>query len=121
MTQECTNVKTKTYKATEKLASELISLYASRKVQEGYSFQSDSPWQSSLESSFPFQETNDQITTINEVKADMELLSPMDRLVCGDVGYGKTEVVLRASFKAVNSGKQVAILVPTTVLAQQHF
>lgn len=120
-TQEWTNVKRKTYKATEKLASELISLYASRKVQEGYSFQSDSPWQSSLESSFPFQETNDQITTINEVKADMELLSPMDRLVCGDVGYGKTEVALRASFKAVNSGKQVAILVPTTVLAQQHF
>ena len=120
-TQEWSNVKRKTYKATEKLASELIGLYASRKVQEGYSFQSDSPWQSSLESSFPFQETNDQITTINEVKADMELLSPMDRLVCGDVGYGKTEVALRASFKAVHSGKQVAILVPTTVLAQQHF
>ena len=120
-TQEWTNIKRKTYKATEKLASELISLYASRKIQEGYSFDVDSTWQNSLESSFPFEETNDQITTINQVKADMELSSPMDRLVCGDVGYGKTEVALRSAFKAVQSGKQVAILVPTTVLAQQHF
>ncbi|MFL2665686.1 MAG: transcription-repair coupling factor [Dehalococcoidia bacterium] len=120
-TQEWINVKRKIYKATEKLASELIDLYAFRKIQKGYSFEVDSSWQNSLESSFPFQETDDQITTLNEVKADMELPSPMDRLVCGDVGYGKTEVALRSAFKAAQSGKQVAILVPTTVLAQQHF
>jgi len=98
----------------------LIALYASRKIATGFAAMPDTPWQDSLEASFPFEETPDQLTTIEAVKADMESAQPMDRLVCGDVGYGKTEIALRAAFKTVQSGRQVAILVPTTVLAQQH-
>ena len=88
---------------------------------QGYEFARDSIWQQELEASFPYIETDDQMRVLAEVKRDMQLTRPMDRLICGDVGYGKTEVALRAAFKAVENGKQVAILVPTTVLAQQHF
>jgi len=103
------------------IAQELLELYARRQLAEGFAFSADSIWQQELEASFPYIETNDQMDAIREVKKDMENLRPMDRLLCGDVGYGKTEVALRAAFKAVMDGKQVAILVPTTVLAQQHF
>ena len=115
--QEWNKARARAKRATEQLAGELIALYASRQVATGFA---DTPWQDSLEASFPYEETPDQLTTIEAVKADMESSSPMDRLVCGDVGYGKTEIALRAAFKAVQSGRQVAILVPTTVLAQQH-
>ena len=103
------------------MAGELLSLYASRELLGGYVYPDDTPWQIELEDSFPYEETDEQNQAIAHVKADMETNKPMDRLICGDVGYGKTEVALRAAFKAVNAGKQVAILVPTTVLAQQHF
>jgi transcription-repair coupling factor (superfamily II helicase) len=96
-------------------------LYAAREVIPGFAFSSDTLWQQELESSFPYMETSDQLEAVLAVKDDMEKPKPMDRLVCGDVGYGKTEVALRAAFKAVMDGKQVAFLVPTTVLAQQHF
>jgi transcription-repair coupling factor (superfamily II helicase) len=119
-TQEWSKARARAQKATEQLAGELIALYASRQVATGFAATTDTPWQDSLEASFPFEETPDQLTTIAEVKADMESTRPMDRLVCGDVGYGKTEIALRAAFKTVQSGRQVAILVPTTVLAQQH-
>jgi transcription-repair coupling factor (superfamily II helicase) len=119
-TQEWSKARARAKKATEQLAGELIALYASRKVATGFAATPDTPWQDSLEASFPFEETPDQLTTIEAVKADMESNQPMDRLVCGDVGYGKTEIALRAAFKTVQSGRQVAILVPTTVLAQQH-
>jgi transcription-repair coupling factor (superfamily II helicase) len=118
--QEWSKARARAKKATEQLAGELIALYASRKVATGFAAIPDTPWQDSFEASFPFEETPDQLTTIEAVKADMESIQPMDRLVCGDVGYGKTEIALRAAFKAVQSGRQVAILVPTTVLAQQH-
>jgi transcription-repair coupling factor (superfamily II helicase) len=118
---EWTQDKQKVREAVLEVAQELLELYARRQVSEGYAFSADSPWQQELEASFPYIETNDQLTAIREVKKDMENLRPMDRLLCGDVGYGKTEVALRAAFKAVMDGKQVAILVPTTVLAQQHF
>ncbi len=98
-----------------------MELYAKRQVAVGHAFQPDTAWQNELEASFPYVETGDQLTAIQAVKQDMEKSRPMDRLLCGDVGYGKTEVALRAAFKAVMDGKQVAILVPTTVLAQQHF
>ncbi len=104
-----------------KVAQDLLELYAKRLSSKGYAFQDDHPWQRDLEASFPFVETEDQLQAINEVKQDMQTPRPMDRLLCGDVGYGKTEVALRAAFKAVMDGKQVAILVPTTVLAQQHY
>jgi len=104
-----------------KVAQDLLELYAKRLSSKGYAFQDDHPWQRDLEASFPFVETEDQLQAINEVKQDMQTARPMDRLLCGDVGYGKTEVALRAAFKAVMDGKQVAILVPTTVLAQQHY
>lgn len=104
-----------------KVAQDLLDLYARRQTAVGYSFSPDQPWQKELEASFPYIETVDQLKAIKEVKADMETARPMDRLLCGDVGYGKTEVALRAAFKAVMDDKQVAILVPTTVLAQQHF
>ncbi|MCL4459243.1 MAG: transcription-repair coupling factor [Chloroflexi bacterium] len=107
--------------AVKNVAKELLELYAAREVKQGYAFAPDSPWQGELEASFPYLETPDQAQVIAEVKMDMEKSKPMDRLICGDVGYGKTEVALRAAFKAVIDGKQVAILVPTTVLAQQHF
>ena len=119
-TQEWSKARARAKKATEQLAGELIALYASRKIATGFAAMPDTPWQDSLEASFPFEETPDQLTTIEAVKADMESAQPMDRLVCGDVGYGKTEIALRAAFKTVQSGRQVAILVPTTVLAQQH-
>ena len=119
-TQEWSRAKARAQRATEQLAGELIALYASRSVAEGISAGEDTPWQDQLESSFPYEETDDQLRTIEEVKKDLESTHPMDRLVCGDVGYGKTEVALRAAFKVAQSGRQVAILVPTTVLAQQH-
>ena len=119
-TQEWSKARARAKRATEQLAGELIALYASRQVATGFAATADTPWQDSLEASFPYEETPDQLTTIEAVKADMESSQPMDRLVCGDVGYGKTEIALRAAFKTVESGRQVAILVPTTVLAQQH-
>jgi transcription-repair coupling factor (superfamily II helicase) len=113
--------KARAHQAANELAEELLDLYARRESIAGHAFAPDTDWQAELEASFPYQETEDQLRVIGEVKADMERPRPMDRLVCGDVGYGKTEVALRAAFKAVMDGKQVAILVPTTVLAQQHF
>ncbi len=107
--------------AVEEVAKELLDLYARRQMATGYAFPTDTAWQRELEASFPYIETQDQVRAITEVKADMERNRPMDRLLCGDVGYGKTEVALRAAFKAVMDGKQVAVLVPTTVLAQQHY
>jgi transcription-repair coupling factor (superfamily II helicase) len=107
--------------AVQEVAEDLLELYAKRNVIEGYSFSPDTTWQQELEASFPYVETEDQMRVLTEVKQDMEMKRPMDRLICGDVGYGKTEVALRAAFKAVLDGKQVAILVPTTVLAQQHY
>ncbi|HEX5828952.1 MAG TPA: transcription-repair coupling factor [Candidatus Limnocylindrales bacterium] len=108
-------------KAVSDLAEELLRLYAKREAAEGFPYQPDSPWQAEMEASFPYEETPDQLRAAIEVKADMEARRPMDRLVVGDVGYGKTEVALRAAFKAMQDGKQVAVLVPTTVLAGQHF
>jgi transcription-repair coupling factor (superfamily II helicase) len=108
-------------RAVTDLAEELLALYAARESAPGYPFQSDTPWQAELEASFPYEETVDQLRAVGEVKLDMEAGRPMDRLVVGDVGYGKTEVALRAAFKAIQDGKQVAVLVPTTVLAQQHY
>jgi len=113
--------KARTRHAVEAVARELLALYAAREVAPGHAFSPDSAWQTELEAAFPYIETPDQAQAIAEVKADMEKPRPMDRLICGDVGYGKTEVALRAAFKAVMDGKQVAVLVPTTVLAQQHF
>jgi transcription-repair coupling factor (superfamily II helicase) len=107
--------------AAAEIAGELIDLYSKRMARPGYAFGPDTPWQGELESSFAYPETQDQIQSIEDVKADMEAPRPMDRLICADVGYGKTEVAVRAAFKAVMEGKQVAVLVPTTILAQQHF
>jgi transcription-repair coupling factor (superfamily II helicase) len=107
-------------KAVRQIAAELIKLYAARQATRGHRFGPDSPWQRELEDAFPFVETPDQLSTVDEVKRDMEREVPMDRLVCGDVGYGKTEIAVRAAFKAVQDGKQVAVLVPTTLLVQQH-
>ena len=107
-------------KAVKQIAAELIRLYSARMASPGYAFSGDTPWQRELEDAFAYVETPDQLATIDEVKADMERPIPMDRLVCGDVGYGKTEIAVRAAFKAVQDGKQVAILVPTTLLVQQH-
>ena len=120
-TAEWSRVKERAKNAAREMAQELLELYASRQVVEGHAVSPDSPWQRELEDSFPYEETSDQERTIREVKQDMEQVRPMDRLVCGDVGYGKTEVALRASFKTVNEGMQVGLLVPTTVLAQQHY
>jgi len=120
-TQEWHRTKQKVKESVEEVAQELLALYAAREVVPGFGFSKDSVWQQELEASFPYVETPDQMEAQAEVKADMEKASPMDRLVCGDVGYGKTEVAIRAAFKAVMDGKQVALLVPTTVLAQQHF
>ncbi|WP_026553871.1 transcription-repair coupling factor [Arthrobacter sp. 35W] len=113
--------KSKARKAVKEIAGELIRLYSARMASRGHAFSPDTPWQRELEEAFPYVETPDQLTTINEVKADMEKEIPMDRLVSGDVGYGKTEIAVRAAFKAVQDGKQVAVLVPTTLLAQQHY
>jgi transcription-repair coupling factor (superfamily II helicase) len=108
-------------KAVRQIASELIRLYSARMASPGHPFGPDTPWQRELEDAFPYVETPDQLGAINEVKRDMERPVPMDRLICGDVGYGKTEIAVRAAFKAVQDGSQVAVLVPTTLLAQQHF
>ena len=113
--------KTKARAAAKDMAAELIKLYAARKRQEGFAFAADSPWQDEFEGNFPYPETDDQLRCIAEIKGDMESPTPMDRLLCGDVGFGKTEVALRAVMKAVMDSKQVAIMVPTTVLAQQHY
>lgn len=120
-TAEWAQVKERTKKAVADIARDLLELYATREIVSGYAFSDDTQWQHELEASFPYVETPDQLTVIDQVKRDMMQKRPMDRLVVGDVGYGKTEVALRAAFKAVMDGKQVAILVPTTVLAQQHF
>ena len=112
--------KSRARRAVREIASGLIKLYAARQATKGHPFAADTPWQRELEDSFSFTETPDQLSCINDVKHDMEQLVPMDRLVCGDVGYGKTEIAVRAAFKAVQDGKQVAILVPTTLLVQQH-
>ena len=119
--QEWVKIKAKAEASTLEMAKELLSIYASREALPGIAVAVDSPWQRELEDSFPFHETADQLHAIEEVKRDMERPHSMDRLVCGDVGYGKTEVALRAAFKSVMNGMQVAILVPTTILAQQHF
>ncbi|WP_030270802.1 transcription-repair coupling factor [Streptomyces sp. NRRL B-24484] len=108
-------------KAVKEIAADLIKLYSARMAAPGHAFGPDTPWQRELEDAFPYAETPDQLTTIGEVKTDMEKSVPMDRLICGDVGYGKTEIAVRAAFKAVQDGKQVAVLVPTTLLVQQHF
>ena len=113
--------KAKARKAAKDMAGELIQLYAARKRQLGFAFSPDAPWQKEFEDNFPYPETDDQLRCIADIKHDMESPQPMDRLLCGDVGFGKTEVALRAVMKAVMDGKQVAILVPTTVLAQQHY
>ena len=113
--------KARARKAVREIAAQLIQLYAARQSAKGYAYGSDTPWQRELEDAFPFAETPDQLSAIEEVKADMERPVPMDRLICGDVGYGKTEIAVRAAFKAVQDGKQVAVLVPTTLLVQQHY
>jgi transcription-repair coupling factor (superfamily II helicase) len=113
--------KERAQRAVEDLARGLLDLYSKRKAQPGFAFPPDTDWQSEFEAAFPYQETEDQLTCIREVKADMEKPSVMDRLVCGDVGYGKTEIALRAAFKAVMGGRQVALLAPTTILVEQHY
>ncbi len=120
-TEAWQKTKAKAQKAAKDMAGELIQLYAARKRQAGFAFAADSPWQAEFEDNFPYPETDDQLRCIAEIKGDMESPIPMDRLLCGDVGFGKTEVALRAVMKAVMDSKQVAILVPTTVLAQQHY
>ncbi len=114
-------IKSKAKKAVEEEARELLALYAKRAAAPGHAYNPDTPWQHEMEAAFPYVETDDQLKAVRSVKADMEQSMPMDRLICGDVGYGKTEVAIRAAFKAVMDGKQVAILVPTTILAQQHY
>jgi transcription-repair coupling factor (superfamily II helicase) len=114
------NTKTKARRAVREIAGELVSLYAKRQASAGHAFGPDTPWQAEMEDAFGFTETVDQLTAITEVKSDMEKPIPMDRVICGDVGYGKTEIAVRAAFKAVQDGKQVAVLVPTTLLADQH-
>ncbi|MCI0702299.1 MAG: transcription-repair coupling factor [Planctomycetia bacterium] len=113
--------KEKVSEAVRDMAAEMLQMQAVRQAVPGFAFPTDSDWQKEFEAAFPFQETPDQLSAITEVKADLEKAKPMDRLICGDVGYGKTEVAIRAAFKAVDSGKQVAVLVPTTVLAEQHY
>ncbi|HXK97162.1 MAG TPA: transcription-repair coupling factor [Limnochordia bacterium] len=117
---EWARVKSRVKESVQDLAEGLIKLYAERETIEGFAFPEDTPWQAQFEDEFPYEETPDQIRAIAEVKRDMENKKPMDRLLCGDVGYGKTEVAIRAAFKAISAGKQVAVLVPTTILAQQH-
>ncbi|HKP40552.1 transcription-repair coupling factor [Mycobacterium sp.] len=115
-----TNTKSRARSAVREIAAELVSLYAKRQASAGHAFGPDTPWQAEMEDAFGFTETVDQMTAITEVKSDMEKPVPMDRVICGDVGYGKTEIAVRAAFKAVQDGKQVAVLVPTTLLADQH-
>ena len=118
---EWERAKRKVRESVEEVAKDLLDLYSKREMAEGHAFAEDGPWQQELEQSFPYDETPDQIKALDEIKVDMEDSRPMDRLLCGDVGFGKTELALRAAFKAVMDGKQVAMLVPTTVLAQQHY
>src|SRR5699024_1195784 len=118
---EWTRVKNRVRSSVEDIADELIKLYAEREARKGYAFSSDSSLQQEFEASFAYQETTDQLRCVEEIKEDMEKERPMDRLLGGDVGYGKAEVAIRAACKAVVDGKQVAILVPTTILAQQHY
>ncbi|KGP71842.1 transcription-repair coupling factor [Pontibacillus yanchengensis] len=118
---EWKKVKNKVQSSVEDIADDLIQLYAEREASKGHAFSEDTEMQKDFEAAFPYQETEDQIRCIEEIKHDMERIRPMDRLLCGDVGYGKTEVAIRAAFKAIADGKQVAILVPTTILAQQHY
>ncbi len=118
---EWERTKRRAKKSAQELAEELVRIYAARQRQPGHAFAPDTPWQREMEDGFEYEETPDQLTAIEAVKQDMETPRPMDRLICGDVGYGKTEVAIRAAFKAVMDGKQVAVLVPTTVLAQQHY
>ena len=115
------NRKSKVKKAVEDLAQKLITLYSKRKAAHGFPFPKETEWQTTFEAAFPYEDTPDQITVTEEIKADMEKPEPMDRLLCGDVGYGKTEIAMRAAFKAVMGGKQVAFLAPTTILAEQHY
>ncbi len=119
--KEWREIKRKTKESLVSIAEDLIKLYAKRRAERGIMFSSDTPWQREMEASFPYEDTPDQLMASESVKRDMESPTPMDRLVCGDVGYGKTEVAMRAAFKAVTDGKQVAVLVPTTILAQQHY
>ena len=119
--QEWTKARAKVKEDAEKMAQELLKMYAERETSRSHPFPPDTPWQAEMEEAFPWQETEDQLRVIAEVKEDLERARPMDRLVCGDVGYGKTEVALRAAFKASIEGRQVAVLVPTTVLAHQHY
>ncbi|MDU4938556.1 MAG: transcription-repair coupling factor [Clostridium sp.] len=118
---EWQKAKSKVKKSINEIAEDLVKLYAARAAVKGYKYSKDTEWQMQFEDEFPFQETPDQLSSIEEIKKDMESDKPMDRLLCGDVGYGKTEVALRAAFKAVMEGKQVAFLVPTTILAEQHY
>ena len=113
--------KNKVRKSIKKLAVDLLKLYAQRSQQQGFAFPPDTPWQEEMENSFPYQPTPDQLKATQDVKRDLESDRVMDRLVCGDVGFGKTEVAIRAMFKAVLAGKQVAMLAPTTILTQQHY
>ena len=119
--QEWARTRKKVRKNAEELAAHLLKLYAQREMAQGHAYPPDTPWQAEMEEAFPYEETEDQLRVIEEVKSDMERPQPMDRLVCGDVGYGKTEVAIRAAFKATMEGRQVAVLVPTTVLAHQHY
>lgn len=118
---EWQKAKAKARKSINEIAEDLVKLYATRTTVKGHKFSKDTEWQNQFEDEFPFEETPDQLTSLEEIKEDMESDKPMDRLLCGDVGYGKTEVALRAAFKAVMDGKQVAVLVPTTILAEQHY
>ncbi|SFK57551.1 transcription-repair coupling factor (superfamily II helicase) [Halobacillus dabanensis] len=118
---EWKKVKSRVQSSVEDIADDLIQLYAEREASKGYAFNEDGEMQKDFEAAFPYEETEDQIRCIEEIKSDMERIRPMDRLLCGDVGYGKTEVAIRAAFKAIVEGKQVALLVPTTILAQQHY
>ena len=120
-TQEWSKTKTKVKTAVKDIAADLVKIYAARQSKNGYQFSKDNIWQKEFEEMFPFEETNDQLSAIEDTKKDMESTKIMDRLICGDVGYGKTEIAIRAAFKAVQDGKQVAVLVPTTILAQQHY
>ena len=118
---EWVKAKAKVKNSIADIAEDLVKLYASRATLKGFRYSKDTVWQKQFEEEFPFEETPDQIIAIEEIKKDMESDKPMDRLICGDVGYGKTEVAVRAAFKAVMDGKQVAFLVPTTILAEQHY
>ena len=120
-TQEWTRTKSRVRSAVDEVAKDLVELYAARQQKEGFAFGQDTVWQREFEEMFPFEETEDQLSAIAATKEDMESTKIMDRLICGDVGYGKTEIAIRAAFKAVQDGKQVAFLVPTTILAQQHY